>query len=147
MMKLKHQKLSQYVDPSTGELVEVTTEKTYNIKVPGDKFYMTFIESIAPLYKLKSLTDLKLLIKFCELAEFDTGKVVISPALRKDICKELLISTNSFSISIKSLTEKGLIEGDRGSYKINPLLHWKGSQSTREKLIRSVDFTFKINMD
>jgi hypothetical protein len=35
------------------------------------------------------------------------------------------------------LTEAGIISGSRGTYKINPKLHWRGDYKTREKLLNS----------
>lgn len=145
-MKLKNEIVSNFLDTQTGELLEITTEKVFSIKVESESFYMTFVKMIAPIYKLKSISDLKILIKFCEICEFNTGKVYISSNLRKEICNELNISTNSFSISIKSLIEKNLILGEKGSYLLNPLIFWKGSIKDRNSLIKDniIEFSFKI---
>jgi hypothetical protein len=144
-MKLKNQINQQVLDRTTGEIVEVTTQKTYSIKMDSDKFFMTFIETVAPIYKLRSLSDLKLMIKFCTITQFNTGKIIISPALRKEICEELNISTNMFSISLRSLLDKQLIYGEKGSYIINPQLHWKGTIDSRNQLMKTLRITFTIS--
>ena len=143
-MKLKNQIDQKVVDTTTGEVIEVTTQKIYSIKVNSDKFFMTFIEMIAPVYKLKSLSDLKLMIKFCEIAEYNTGKVNISSSLRKEICQQLEMSTNSFSISLKSLKDKRLITGDKGTYIINPEIYWKGTIDVRSSMMKNLKISFDI---
>lgn len=144
-MKLKNEFRQQILDRSTDEIVEVTTQKTYSIKVDSEKFFMTFIETIAPMYKLKSITDLKLMIKFCTVAEFNTGQIVISPALRRKICQELEISTNMFSMALKSLNSKNLIYGEKGTYYINPQLHWKGTMDARNQIMKTLEITFTVS--
>ena len=144
MAKLKNEIVQEVLDIETGELIRTTTQKVYSSKINSESFFMTFIEAIAPIYKLKSATDLKLIIKFCEIAEFNTGKVIISSSLRKDICEQLGISNNQYSISLKSIKEKGIVTGDKGTFVLNPSIYWKGTVKSRESIMK--DFTITISI-
>ena len=127
---------TQYVDESTGQLIVTTTSRTHKIKVTEETFFMTYISLLQPLYQLEHLSDIKLIVKFCELAEFNTGRVSLSTAKRAEVCKQLDISTSNFSKYIKRLKDKTLISGDKGEYTINPDIFWKGDKKSRAALLK-----------
>lgn len=56
----------------------------------------------------------------CSHATFNTGKISLSSNDRETIRKELGISNASLSIVLKELRNKNLIDGDKGTYTINP---------------------------
>lgn len=143
-MKLKHETIEQRVDTSTGEVVNVTTQKTFTIKTTTDTFYMTFIKHTKSIFKLKSAVDIKLIIKLCELAEYNTGRVILPSPLRKDVCVDLEITTQQFSNAISSLKKKKLITGAQGLYNINPLIFWKGTTDNRVNLLKEIEVSYKI---
>lgn len=132
MARLKHSTTT--VDTETGELV--TVSKTFSVKASSEKFYMVFIDQMAPLFGLKNPSDRKLLDTFCKLAEFNTGKVRLTSSDRKVLCKELDISSQTLSNSISSLKKLGLISGDGGTYEVSPIIFWKGTTDAREKLLK-----------
>jgi len=136
---------TQYVDESTGQLIITTTEKVHTIKVTEDSFFMTYITLLQPFYQLEHLADVKLIVKFCELAEFNTGKVSISTGKRKEICEELGISTSNFSKYTKRLKDKGLITGDKGEFEVSASVFWKGDRKTRAALLKDKGITMTIN--
>lgn len=43
----------ELVNPDIGEITVIDTAKTFTTKITEDKFYMTFIDFISPLYGLK----------------------------------------------------------------------------------------------
>lgn len=98
----------------------IETVKKQNIEIDSEPFYMVFIDYMAPIFSLKSVTSKSVLSKLCAMAEFNTGKVSLSTADRKQICEELNIKNNVLSMSIKELCNKHLIDGSRGRYIINP---------------------------
>ena len=137
MRKIIHEKSQQVVDSITGELISETAEKTYVIKKETEPFFLTYSKQMSLLYNITSLAAIKILWKFLELAQYNTGIVLLTPLFRKKIISELDISESIFNKSIKMLTELKIISGSRGTYQINPEIHWKGSSNTREKLLKS----------
>lgn len=135
-----------HVDKETGEVL--VSSKTYSINVNQDEFYMTFIENMAGFFKLKSVVDIKVLTKFCIMAEYNTGKVVLSAAERKELVTFLDISIQQLTNSINNLKKNALINGEKGTYKLNPLVFWKGKNDVRNGLIKdnkvNITFDFEI---
>lgn len=63
--------------------------------------------------------------------------VLVTPQRKKEIIKELGISLSIYNKSLITLKNAGIISGERGTYKINAELHWKGDYKTRERLLKS----------
>lgn len=132
------------VDQQTGEVT--TIRKTVSITTRNsDEFFMMFVKFISGVFELKSANDIKILIKFCQLAEFNTGAVMIPAGRRKEILTELKMNTSHFSNSINRLKQVGLITGASGSYQLNPIVSWKGDIKTRDTLIHNKGLNFNIN--
>jgi hypothetical protein len=131
--KLKHEQT--HVDTETGEIV--TTSKTFNIKVNQDEFYMVYIENMAGFFNLKSVVEMKVLTKFCMMADFNTGRVLLPSGLRTQLVEFLDISSQQLSNAIKKLKENELLDGDKGTYYINPIVFWKGNNETRNTLLKT----------
>ena len=132
-------------DRETGEVTSV--EKTFSIKTDTqDEFFMTYIKNMSSFFKLKSIVDIKMITKFCILAEYNTGKVILASATRLEISEELEISSSQISKSINSLKGLKLITGDKGAYVINPMLFWKGQNKTRNQLLKDkgLEITIKF---
>ena len=129
----------------TGEIF--TTSKSFSVKIDQDNFYMSYIENMSGFFNLKSAIDIKVLTKFCIIAEFNTGKVVLSPAERKEINEFLGISTQQLTNSISSLKKNNLITGEKGSYIINPIVFWKGNNDTRNDLIKNKKLSLNIEFE
>lgn len=133
------------VNTETGEITVV--EKTFGVKIEKqEEFYMTFIQNMAGFFKLRSVVDIKLIVKLCQMAEFNTGKVTLAASTRLDLCNELCISNQQITNAIKSLKQKDLLQGDKGVYMINAMVFWKGDNQTREKLVKShgLEITMRI---
>lgn len=147
-MKTKEVTTTEIVNYETGEVKEIQRSKTYSFKVDSDKFYMTFVDYIAPMYKLTSASSKDTLSWLCSHAEFNTGKIVLAPAIRKQICEDISISPNSLTNALKKLVELHLIDGEQGVYMINPQIFWKGSADKREELlnIEEIRVTFDIKL-
>ncbi len=134
--KITQSKTISIVDKKTGELSIVETEKTYNINTPVEEFIQIYFRLIAAIYKLNSANDIKLLIKFCEIAKYNTGVVSISTADRKQMCEDLDIHSSNFSKAIGRLKEKELLTGSKGTYLLNPAIFWKGEQKVRAQVLK-----------
>lgn len=138
--KLKH--IEETVDTSTGEVTTIT--KSFSVKTTSEAFYMTFIGNMASFYKITSITDVKILAKFCENTVFNTNKVSITTSKRKELCKSLNVTSQTFSNSINRLKKLGLITGSGGDYEINPTIFWKGTTDERSKLLKEGGLELRI---
>lgn len=136
----------EIVDVTTGELVKVDVQRTFTEKINPDHFYMTFLDYIAPLYKLKSTSARNTLDWCCEKAQYNTGIIELTSTKRAQLCEQLGINNNQLTNNLKKLKELGLITGEKGQFKINPEIFWKGDLKSRRQLLEnaSLEVSFKI---
>ena len=93
--------------------------------------------------KVNSLNTVKFFIALLDKVEEDTGKIILPPAYKKEVCRMAEIKDKSFSRCMKKLEEVDLVRKVvNGVYFINPLAVWKGSTETREFAIHEY---LKIN--
>lgn len=132
--RLKH--VEETLDQTTGEISVV--HKTFSIKADSsEKFFITFLSGLNAICGLSRPSDIKVLAILCSMAEFNTGKVIMTSSARKEIMKKLGIKTpQALSNSISRLKKEHLLEGERGEYEINPQYFWKGNTNERDKLLR-----------
>lgn len=144
--KLTQRTEVSYVDTQTGEIVATESSKTFTRKIKTDKFYMTFIDYVAPFYQLRSVSAKNILVYMCEIAEYNTGKVALTTGVRQELCYELAISSNTLTNNLKVLKDLKLISGERGDFIINPQIFWKGDTNTRDQLLRKdeIKITFEL---
>ena len=138
--------VKEYVDPETGEILSYESEKTFTQKIEKDKFYITYIDFIAPFFQLKSAKAKDLLIWMCNNAEFNTGRVLLNPAIRDQIAKELDTTPGSITNHLKSLKDLNLISGERGSFTINPKIFWKGDEKARKAFMNEKEIQIKFSI-
>jgi hypothetical protein len=139
MRKLKHETT---VETSGGG--QVTTSKTYSVRADSENFFQIFLESMAGLLQIKNATDHRVMYVLNSMAEFNTGRVILSSVERKTIIESLDVDDQTFSNSLRRLKAAGLLDGDRGIYTINPLVFWKGTTDERKKLLRQKGFELKV---
>jgi hypothetical protein len=146
MSKFNTTTTREIIDCETGEVKTIDVTKTFTTKVTSDSFYMTFIDYISPIYKLKSDAAKTVLTWLCHHADFNTGIVSISSKDRKEMCSELNITNSTVSNNLKKLKELNLISGEGGKYMINPQVFWKGELKERNKLLndKEIQITFSI---
>lgn len=135
MKKILTTKVLEIVDSSTGEVTRQEVQKIIKEKVDSENFYMVFLDYMAPLFKLNSDAARKVLDRFCQMAEFNSGRVLLPGPSRKELCDSLEMSANQLTNCIKKLKDCKLITGNGGEYKINPAIFWKGDQSARRQEI------------
>lgn len=136
----------EIVDINTGELVKVDTQKTFTEKVNSEKFYMTFLDYIAPLYKLRSEVARRILDWMCENAGFNTGTVILSTSERQQMCKDLDLTSNQVTNNLKKLKDLNLITGEKGTFTLNPEIFWKGDAQTRKQVLegKSLKISYEL---
>jgi hypothetical protein len=138
------------VDPDTGQIVMTDIQKTHLVTLQDeDKFFMVYLTMLQSFYQIKYVKDVMLLVKFAELADYNTGSIDLSTKLRVQICEELEIKPSNFSTSIKRMVNLGLLIGEKGSYTLNAGLFWKGDAKTRKQVMkdRGLEFTIKLKME
>lgn len=136
----------EIVDVTTGESVKVDSQKTFTEKINPERFYMTFLDYIAPLYKLRSEVARRILDWMCEHAGFNTGIVVLSASERKQMCEDLDINNNQITNNLRKLKELELISGSNGTFTLNPAIFWKGDAKTRSQVLegKSLKISYEI---
>ena len=125
-----------------------TESKQFVYKSDEDSFYNVFIKYVHWMYDIDSAVTLKVLIYLMEIAEFNTGKVLLTTGQRTKLCEVVGISKPALSRAIRELVVAGAIAktyltngqtGEqmeiKGEYMINPEMFWKGDQSTRKQLV------------
>lgn len=116
--------------------MNVNNGKPILVKVKNtEDFYFTFIQMFQQQLKIKSLTDVHVLTKFCLMMEYNSTKVKLTAGARKQLCDDIGIKMPHLSNSIGRLKEFGIIRGKDGEYEVNPFFAWKGKLSEREKLL------------
>lgn len=113
----------------------------------NESYYYTFVSYLDLICKLNSFTEVKVLVRLCEIAEFNSGKVSLTAGKRTEFIESLSINKAYLSSSIKSLINKGLLKGDKGEYQINPLVFWKGSLKERNALIKENGGVMNVKID
>lgn len=128
----------EIVDINTGEILAFESQKVVREKVDVDNFYMIFTEYSNRLYKVHSGVAHNVFIWLCSHAEFNTGNVLIPPAARVILAKELDISDSQLTHALRVLKEHKLISGEKGMFNINPQIFWRGDQRIRrEELLKN----------
>lgn len=138
--------VKEYVNQDTGEILSYESEKTFTQKIEKDKFYITYIDFIAPFFKLKSAKAKDLLIWMCNNAEFNSGRVLMPTEIRDQISKELDMSANGITNNLKSLKDLNLISGERGVFTINPQVFWKGDEKARKAFMNEQEIKIKFSI-
>ena len=88
-------------------------------------YYKVFTPRIE---KVNSLNTIKFLIALLDKVEENTGRILLPPAYKKEVCRMAEIKEGSFSRCMKKLEEVDLVRKVSGGvYFINPLAVWKGS--------------------
>lgn len=132
-----------YTDKETGEVF--TTSKIYRIPVPETKFYMTYIESLAGVFNLKSAVDIKVLIKMCMIAEYNSGRVLVTAQVRREIIESIGICSPAISRAIDNLKTLQLVSGSQGTYYLNPAVFWRGENKVRDEMLKNN--VFKVTFE
>lgn len=138
---------TEHTDRGTGEITVTETTKKFSIATSAETFYMTFIGAMQGIFAIENLTDVKVLAKMCERAEYNTGKVLMTSNIRKEIMDQLKITPQTMSNSCARLKKLELITGERGTYEINAQVFWKGDTNHRSAILKNkskLTFTAQI---
>lgn len=137
-------------DPETGEVIHTEVTKLFKINIGRqEEFYMTYCNYLSGIYQLSYADDIKLLVKFCEWGQYDTGMVSLTASKRKELSLSIGMHQSNISKSIRRLKEKKLISGDNGDYQLNPAIFWKGDRAVRKQVLKKngLNVTFNFNLE
>jgi hypothetical protein len=138
--------LTESTNHDSGEVVTIKKSISVTTKTT-DEFFMIFVKYLSGFFELTSAVDIKVLIKFCQCADFNTGQVLLPAGKRKELCDELNLKSTHLSNSITRLKAKGLVIGEQGTYELNPIVAWKGDMKTREQLIKQKNMRLDFRID
>lgn len=125
---------AQRYDPETGEVLEYT-DRTEVVKNELEPFFLTYSKQIMSLLgKPVFNTTTKVLWKFLEFAEYNTGKVYMNADRVNDVMMACEISRSSYTRAVKELVDVGIVSKKGTTYTIDENMFWKGDRSQREKL-------------
>lgn len=137
----------EFTDINTGEITTHENSKTWTVKANSENFYYFYIEYLMPLFNVTRNIDKKVLnYLLCNMV-YNTNEVALD---RKLAIKELGTHASELTRAIKVLTEKGVIalkEGSKMTYVINPKIAWKGDATTRKKLLKGLELTFRLVLE
>ena len=124
---------SEILDRETGEILKYDSQKIFTEKINPDHFYITFFDYFGPVRQLKQGVTRRILDWMCEHAGFNTGIVVLSTSERQQMSQDLGIANNQITNNLKILKDLNIISGEKGTFKINSEIFWKGELSIRRK--------------
>nr|DAM35141.1 MAG TPA: replication protein [Bacteriophage sp.] len=109
-----------------------------------DNYFITFIDSLSPLFELKSISARTLLTWLCCHAEYNTGIIRLTTSDRNTIVEELGMSNNTITNNLATLKKLKIISGEKGNFQINPQIFWKGDTKTRNELLNDRELKIKF---
>jgi len=127
-----------------GEWFNFTKEIKEYFSITDSANYMVFIDSVGQFFDIKAAIDYKVLAKLCSITEWNTGEVRVSTSLRQKWCNELQTSNQNLSNSLSRLSKLKMIDGEKGTYIINPAIFWKGEAQKRDELLKTQSLQIKF---
>lgn len=127
----------QRYNPETGEVYEYSEQKSV-IRTDVEPFFLTYSRQILALFDSEVLNSTtKVLYKLLEYAEFNTGKVYMTPERVDELMASCGISRSSYHRAINELINIGVISKNKGTYTIAENMFWKGDRKVRDEIINS----------
>lgn len=135
-LKVVSQKVNNYIDTETGELIETSVKENKILVSDKDTFSLIYTQCMNVIEKWDlTISDLQL---FAYLVNNYNGGQMFSVTV--SMKKELSIKTNkshtSYNNSTRKLVDKKLIvQVSPKTYRLNPTYIWAGTQKARRKAI------------
>lgn len=127
----------QRYNPETGEVYEYSEQKSI-IRTDVEPFFLTYSKQILALFDSEVLnSSTKVLYKLLEYAEFNTGKVYMTPERVDELMASCGISKSSYYRAVNELINIGVISKNKGTYTIAESMFWKGDRKVRDEIINS----------
>lgn len=136
--KTAYKEVSRSVNTSTGEVVELVNNYITTRKVTQSEFLMIYLDNIDAINAIKSVNGFKIFNRLCKELNYNDNSIYISPEIRAEISSEIGVSIGAFNNIISTLKKMGILYGNRGFYRINPHIVWRGSEKERQKEIEKL---------
>lgn len=131
-----------------GGVTTRTGSKVVEIDADNEPFFQTYLNYVGWMYDIRGGVALNVMARLMEEAGYNTGIVSMSPAIRRRVRDALGICDSALTRAINTLVEKkalartsyvdketGEVKYNKGEYRVNPEMFWKGDRSERKKLI------------
>lgn len=124
----------------TGEIKEEMYQTSVK-KIDVEPFFFTYSKEIMALYSKNIFNATTLVLwKLLEYAEWNTGKVYMTPERIDEITNVCKISKRSYYRALEELREIGIISGKKNTLSIAENMFWKGDRESRKKLMQARGF-------
>lgn len=142
-LKNGHTTVETIVDSETGEILDVTSNKSTYLANTKEEFYLMYSSMILIL---KGSTDVKIKLFAALLERYSKGQEFsMSRALKDVIAKETSCKARSLDTAFSKLVESNvIIKLDTRLYKVNPRHVFQGSSSSRNESLSAI-LTLKLD--
>jgi hypothetical protein len=144
MKKLTNEVINRTIDVDTGEIIQITDQKTYRVSNEPDfiKLYLN------DLVKLQNLPPSANNILYLLLQNMDyQNRIYITKSIKENVIKKLNISLSSLEKAVKGYIDKGLITKlDSSTYLTNPEIFGRGSWQNVKEIRMLVSYSSKGRM-
>lgn len=131
-----------------GNVSTRTGSKVVEVSVDSEPFFQTYLNYVGWMYDIRGGVALSVMAKLMDEAEYNTGRINMSPAIRRRVRESLGLQDSALTRAINTLIEKhalvrtsyvdkstGELKYNKGEYQVNPEMFWKGDKKERRKLI------------
>lgn len=126
-------------DKDSGLLTRKYIENSV-VKTKHEPFFITYSNEITNLYAMPFFnTTTKVLWKFLEYTEYNTGKVHLNADRVKEILGTCKIARRSYYRAVDELKKAGIISGSKYTFTVNETMFWKGDRSVRKEIMDAVE--------
>ena len=136
-LKTTQTQVNTVIDSETGEILDVTTNKTTYLANSKEEFFLMYSSMVLIL---KGSTDVKMKLFAALLERYSQGQEFsMSKALKEVIAKETGCKPRSLDSAFSDLVKNNVIVsiGSR-LYKVNPRHVFRGSSSTRNDQLKAL---------
>lgn len=116
-------------------------EEEFRFCVPvlhADRYSMTYDYSTQILSRIKSKDAVVLANALSCHSEYDTNKVSMTTAKRRQIASSMGIHISNMPRLMKILEDAGVLNRRHGEVFLNPYMYWRGTSASRGDYIKSM---------
>ncbi len=127
----------EYINPSTGEVLGVSINKSEYLANSKEEFWMVFASFVLIL---KDSSDVKIKLFAALLDRYSDGREFsLTGGLKNIIGREVICSPRSLDNALSTLVQiKAVIRLERSIYRINPRHIFKGGLEKRNNKLKAV---------
>lgn len=124
------------LDADSGELISRKWITRQNVQ--RQNFVIMYLDDLSKLNKLSPATS-KLMQALCVYLEYDTNEFYLNPQRKKELIEYTGLKLDTINQGITTMVKKNLlIRINTGTYQMNPLVFFKGSELQRAKYLELI---------